>query len=74
MMEVFDAEGFLLLPHDSETGCDLWADGRVDSQGKRCYLDSMVSVSGLKREREHTVEFWDEDLIDEQERRFLNGS
>ena len=36
------------------------------------YLDSMVSVSGLEQERNPLV--WDDQLLDQQYRRFHNGS
>jgi len=43
-----------------------------DSPGIR-YLDSMVSVSGLRRD-EDMYDYFTDSQIDEQARRFLNGS
>jgi hypothetical protein len=45
----------------------------VDNMGPLHYLDSMGSVSGLELERD-LYEFISDSDIDEQERRFHNGS
>jgi len=42
----------------------------VDSMAARCYLDKVGSVSALELDRLH----WDDDVIEEQYRRFLHAS
>ncbi len=44
----------------------------LDRKAGSGYIDSMVSVSGPRRDEENC--FFDEELIDEQYRRFLDGS
>ena len=41
----------------------------VDMETHQLYLDLPVSVSGLRRDE--TVMIWNEELLDEQHRRFL---
>ena len=40
----------------------------VDGSQSSLYIDTRVSVSGLRRDETH----WDYDLLDQQYRRFLN--
>ena len=44
----------------------------VDGAGRLLELDSIVSVSGLVEVEDSRV--WDDQLLDQQYRRFLNGS
>ncbi len=44
----------------------------VDMEGDLWYLDKVRSVSGLRRDE--TMLVFDDELIDNQYRRFLNGS
>ena len=43
----------------------------VDAAAKSSEIDSRVSVSGLRRDETHMI--FDEELLDEQHRRFLDA-
>ena len=60
--------GFRLSPEGlaQRTGDQLELDGMDSSR----YIDSRVSVSGLRRDETH----WDYELLEDQYRRFHNGS
>ena len=45
----------------------------LDAMGLPRYLDKVGSVSALA-EADGQITFWDDQLIEEQHRRFLNGS
>jgi len=47
-----------------------YVDERVDGSGRQLYLDSQGSVSASVEGEEFHV--WDERILDEQHRRFLN--
>ena len=53
-----------------ELAATMYADDRVDGEGRLLYLDKVDSVSGARRDEPHHV--WDDRLLDEQHRRFLN--
>ncbi len=57
---------------DSEEASELYVDEVLDGSGRFRYLDSVSSVSALAEAEDSRV--WDEQLIEEQYRRFLNGS
>ena len=54
----------------SELASILYADEILDGSGRLLYIDREVSVSGLKPIELH----WDAATIEEQYRRFHNGS
>ncbi len=57
---------------DSEEASALYVDEVLDGDGRFQYLDSIGSVSGLVEVEGSRV--WDDQLLEEQHRRFLNGS
>ena len=57
---------------DGEEASELYVDEVFDGKGRFCYLDSTVSVSVLVEVEGGRV--WNEDLLEEQHRRFRNGS
>ncbi len=59
--------GLLLSPEGLAARVE---DEQVDLEDELAYLDSRVSVSGLRRDENH----WVDALIEEQYRRFDNGS
>ncbi len=65
---LFGAQLFL----GSELAAELYVDEVLDGRGRFQYLDSVSSVSGLVEVEEDHV--WDDRLLDQQHRRFLNGS
>ncbi len=65
--------GFLTAKGLEEAGQREFDLPGVDAMGATSYLDSMGSVSGLELER-NLYEFISDSDIDEQERRFHNGS
>ena len=57
---------------DSEEASELYVDEVLDGSGRFSYLDRTVSMRGLVEVEESRV--WDAQLLQEQHRRFLNGS
>jgi len=57
---------------DSEVASELYVDEVLDGQGRFSYLDSVGSVSALAEAEDSRV--WDDHLLIQQHRRFLNGS
>ena len=57
---------------DSEEASELYVDEVLDGSGRFSYLDSVGSVSALAEAEDHRV--WDAPLLEQQHRRFLNGS
>jgi len=57
---------------DSERASELFVDEVLDGSGRFLYLDSVGSVSALAEAEGSRV--WDGQLLEEQHRRFLNGS
>ena len=57
---------------DSEEASVYYVDEVLDGSGRFSYLDSTVSMRGLVEVEESRV--WDAELLQEQHRRFLNGS
>ncbi len=53
----------------SEVASKLYVNEVLDGRGNLQYLDRDVSVSGMSQEA-----IWDAVLLDEQHRRFLNGT
>ena len=68
----------LLRPHvsvqflQSEKAAELYVDEVLDGRGRFLYLDNRVSVSALVEVEGSHV--WDDQLLNEQYQRFLNGS
>ncbi len=60
------------LPAESEEASELYVDEVLDGSGRFRYLDSVGSVSALAEAEDSRV--WDDRLLQEQHRRFLNGS
>ena len=56
----------------SEVAAERYCDELVDGRGRPLYLDKVGSVSGLDADEDSHV--WDDRLLDQQYRRFLNGS
>ena len=76
MSEHFSRNGFLTAKGhawiQSERASELYVDEVLDGQGRRLYLDKDGSVSAMVEVEEFHV--FDDRIIDEQHRRFLNGS
>ena len=56
---------------ESERASELYVDEVLDGSGRIQYLDSSVSVSGLRRDESAHV--WDDEVIEDQHRRFHHG-
>ena len=65
------ARSFRSVWIESELAAKLYVDELVDGNGQPMHLDQVGSVSGLELERDFHV--WDDQLLDQQHRRFLNG-
>ncbi len=55
----------------SEGAAEMYVDDRVDKDGRLYYLDREVSVSGARRDEPEHV--WDDEVLEQQYRRFLNA-
>ena len=55
----------------TERAAEDYCDERVDGNGRKQYLDKVVSVSGLGRDGPPMI--FDEGVLDEQHRRFLSA-
>ncbi len=60
------------LRADSEAASELYVDEVLDGSGRFGYLDSVGSMRGLAEAEDTRV--WDAALLEDQHRRFLNGS
>ncbi len=58
------------LDSRNESDCELYVDEVLTGDGQYVILDMLGSVSGLRRDE--TVMIWNEDILDEQYRRFLS--
>ncbi len=56
---------------DSEVAAQLYVNEELDGDGNWLHLDKVGSVSGARRDEPYHV--WDDQLLDEQYRRFLNS-
>ena len=56
---------------DSEEASALYVDEVLDGRGRFCYLDTVGSVSALAEAEASRV--WDDQLLQDQHRRFLDG-
>jgi len=71
---VRDSELFPQIGFDttSEVAAENYVDELVDGSGRPLYLDKVRSVSGKRRDEPSHV--WDDQVLEEQHRRFLNAS